>query len=280
MDRRETPWNGRVAHVSLKGKVEAERFVEGDYLTSINIRVPISDSPGGALQRELNFGERFCVLDEDGDLAFGFSERDGYVGWIDTKLFSLRDVPSATHVVQVPMTHGLQSPDIKDNRFTYTLSMGARLSVAEKDGRWAKVTTTAPIFVPEIHIRPIRTPETDPVAVAERLLGTPYLWGGNSAFGIDCSGLVQIACLACGIPCPGDSDQQEARLGHCVPNGTPPERGDLLFWRGHVAWVADESCILHANAHSMSVTFEDRKTAIARIMAQGDGPVTGHKRLG
>ena len=128
------------------------------------------------------------------------------------------------------------------------------------------------------NVSPINIQESDPVAVAERLLGAPYVWGGNSAFGIDCSGLVQIACHACGITCPGDSDLQMAQLGETLDPGTPPQRGDLLFWKGHVGWVSDSSTLLHANAHSMSVTHEPLQAAIERIAAQGD-PILRHARL-
>ena len=120
---------------------------------------------------------------------------------------------------------------------------------------------------------------TDPVAVAELFLGTHYLWGGNSRFGVDCSGLVQAGLLACGIACPGDSGDQERALGEDLPEDTPAKRGDLLFWKGHVAWVAGENLLLHANAYHMAVAFEPMDKAIARIISQGDGPVTSHKRL-
>ncbi len=131
-------------------------------------------------------------------------------------------------------------------------------------------------FVPKPHLRPLDRPFSDPVTVAQLFFGTPYLWGGNSVFGLDCSGLTQIACLACGIPCPGDSDMQEAELGQPTED---LRHGDLIFWKGHVAWVVDEQTILHANAHHMAVAYEPLGPAIARIEAQGDGKVTARKRL-
>ena len=171
------------------------------------------------------------------------------------------------------------------------ISFGTALEVVttHEKGRWAEVThlravpdghkSTHVDYIPTAHLRPVDQAEGDPVAVAERFLGTPYHWGGNSGFGIDCSGLVQAACLACGIPCPGDSDLQEAALGRTLPADAVLRRGDLLFWKGHVAWVAGPDLLLHANAHHMAVALEPLLPALARIEGQGDGPVTRRARL-
>jgi len=128
------------------------------------------------------------------------------------------------------------------------------------------------------HIAPISSVETDPASVAALYLDSPYLWGGNSRWGIDCSGLIQAACSACGIPCAGDSDHQEASLGELLPDGSLPQRNDVLFWKGHVALVWDEETLIHANAHAMACVLEPIEDALARI-EKTDGPVTAHRRL-
>ena len=134
-------------------------------------------------------------------------------------------------------------------------------------------------YVPQVHLSKIGALLPDPVSVAELFIGTPYLWGGNSRLGIDCSGLVQAALLAGGMPCPGDSDQQMAALGTLLAPGTAPQRGDLLFWKGHVAMVVDAKTIIHATGHPMAVVFEPLESAIDRIKAQEGLGVSAHKRL-
>ena len=142
-----------------------------------------------------------------------------------------------------------------------------------------KFIETAYGYIPTNHLSQLSNPETDPAKVALLYLGTPYLWGGNSRSGIDCSGLVQAAMSACRIACAGDSDQQLKSLGRDVEHGTDPERNDLLFWKGHVGLMVDDTTMIHANAHHMCVALEPVDAAIKRIAAQGDGDVTGHKRL-
>lgn len=273
MDRRETPANGRVAHLSLRGQVEAADFVEGE---AARVAVPLTDlcaAAGGARDRQVLMGARVTVLERHGGWAFVQARADGYVGYVVEG--ALGPDAAATHRVAVAATHLYPAANLK-LREVAALSFGARLTVVGLTDRWAE--TDAGLFVPAMHLAPEGTVEPDPVAVAELFLGTPYLWGGNSRAGIDCSGLAQAACLACGIPCPGDSDLQRARVGRALSDNEPGQRGDLVFWKGHVAIMTDAATILHANGAAMAVTREDYAAACARILAAGDGPVLARRR--
>lgn len=283
-DRRRLRFNGRVAHDSLRGKVEAARFTAGDACAVDTPRATIfASAEGGARDRELVLGEGFTVLDWRGPMAFGFATRDGHVGWVEAAAL-WPGAPAATHRVRARHSYAKATPELKTRDEALWLSHGARVTVTETRGAWSSIAMQGrdgprTLWMPTEHLAPVDSVAADPVTVAALYLGTPYLWGGNSSFGIDCSGLVQAALLTCGIPCPGDSDQQAAELGQTLPAGTPPQRGDLLFWAGHVALVADAEMLIHANAHHMGVTYEPIATAIARIAAQGDGVMTAHRRL-
>jgi cell wall-associated NlpC family hydrolase len=275
MDRRLTPANGRVAALNLKGKIDAEVFTDGELLqvhapTTTIWRDACEETP----DRELLFGDVFRVLEELDGFAFGQAEKDGYCGYV--RAGDLSQVTTSTHFVAVRSTHLYNGPGIKTPR-SMALSFASRLTIAEVHEKFA--VTTDGHYVPITHIRELGSVFSDPVEVAEIFLGTPYLWGGNSGFGLDCSALVQVSLMACGVPCPGDSDMQERSLGAPLGDAEPTRRGDLFFWKGHVAIAADAERIIHANAHRMSVNYERIDMALPRIEAAGDGPVTSRRRV-
>lgn len=269
MDRRLTPATDRVAHISLKGRITAERFTIGE---TLRVQAPLVDllrSPHGPRERQLFMGDTFTVIDRDHAHAFGFAEKDGYCGWLPET--ALGDSAAPTHWIASVGTHLYSEPRVQKAEFP--LPMGAKVRVLEQDAKFAKSDIG---YIPAPHLRPISDWLTDPVSVAEGFLGTPYLWGGNSREGIDCSGLVQIAHSACGISLPGDADLQEA-VGQAGQNDF--RRGDLLFWKGHVAIVVDADRVIHANGHTMSVAYEGIRACIERITAAEGLSVSSHRRL-
>lgn len=271
MDRRLTPFSGRVALQALRGQVEAV-FVPGE---AGAVAVPLADlcaSPFGARDRQVVLGEALVVIERRDGAVFVQMAKDGYCGWLEAG--AVGPALAATHWVAAVGTHLYPEPRVQA-RAVAALPFGARLMVTGLQGSWAEV---AGGFVPAMHLRALGEWCHDPVAVAEMFLGTPYLWGGNSRDGIDCSGLVQAALLACGRDCPGDSDQQ-AGIGTELAEGDALRRGDLVFWKGHVAMVVDGDRLIHANGHSMSVAHEGIAACIERIAAAGGGPVTARRRV-
>lgn len=269
-DPRLTPFSGRVAHIRLQGAIDAPAFTEGQMM---RLRAPLTDllrRPDGPRDRQLLRGARVCVIDQMGAIAYVQAEADGYCGWLPFQALT-QDHP-ITHRVTAPATHLYTGPDLKSPDHA-ALSLNASVQITRTAGGFAQ--TDDGFWIPRQHISQTAAPH--PVAVAESLLGAPYLWGGNSHSGLDCSALVQLALHACNTACPGDSDLQERALGPALPDGMPPLRGDLLFWRGHVAWVSAPDTILHANAHTMSVAYEPLSDAIARIAPES--PITAHIRL-
>jgi cell wall-associated NlpC family hydrolase len=259
--------------VDWHNRIDAESYVDP---RAHRIAAPLTDlcaAPDGARDRQLLFGARFDVIDQCEGWAFGMAD-DGYCGWLD--LGALAEWHPPTHWLAAPASHLYPAPDIKASPVG-ALSLCAAVVVTAAQGAW--VREIAGNWLPAAHLRPWGDRAADPVAVAESLLGTPYLWGGNSRAGLDCSGLVQIACRACGLACPADSDMQASRLGDPLAPEAPLRRGDLVFWKGHVGWMANETSLLHANAHHMAVAHEPLAVARARIIATGGGPVTQLRRI-
>jgi hypothetical protein len=270
-DPRTTPARHDLAARHLAGIVEAPRFVEGEAYEIGAPQAPVRSAPSheASLLTEALKGERLTIYDinEEG-WAWGQLVGDGYVGFVPASALCASG-PLPTHKVAALRTLVFPGASIKLPPME-TLSFGSRLVVARVDGPFA--ITASGGYVPTLHLTPMETMETDFVAVAERFLETPYLWGGKSSLGVDCSGLVQLALAACGVPCPRDSDMQERALGSAL---APPfqfeqwRRGDLVFWKGHVAIVRDETSLVHANAHHMAVAFEAIASSIARIRVAG-----------
>jgi cell wall-associated NlpC family hydrolase len=273
-----TPANGHAAAHELRGVVEATRYVKGTVRTVQQPLVNLSDAPRGGRASQLLFGESFRVIDERDGYAFGQCLRDGYCGYVLAGALARQEAP--THWVAVPATHLYPKPEVKAPP-EVALFFGSLVRVTSDQGAFQKVSTGH--FVPTQHLQRLRARFSDPVAVADMFLGTPYLWGGNSRWGLDCSGLVQQALAACGIDCPRDSDQQR-ELGREVAEDEPLRRGDLVFWRGHVGMMASETTLLHANAHHMAVAYESLAEARARIATSaaastGAGEIVARRRI-
>lgn len=275
LDPRTTLVRGGLASRALEGLVSAERFVEPSPMVAAS---PVAGlhraaDPGSEQLDQLLFGERFDVLDTAGDWAFGQARRDGYVGFVRSAELAPAAAAS-THRVAALRAYAFAEPNIK-SRPSGPYSLNALVAVEAHEGRFVR-GVGAGWFV-EAQLAPIGADfETDAATVAERFLGAPYLWGGRQSVGLDCSGLVQQALYACGRACPRDTDQQAAAFP--AVDRSEARRGDLVFWRGHVAILLDDARIIHANAHHMAVAIEKLDDAITRIAASDGGEPTGFRR--
>lgn len=267
LDRRLNAYRPDLADARLAGEVEASRFAEGEagaVAASVADVRPKPDLSAG-IDTQLLLGEPLRIFERRDGWAWVQAETDGYVGYIaEAELVS--PAQQTTHWVSQPRTFVYPEPDMKRPR-GQALSMGSRIAVVgEAETRGTRYLTLAGGgSVVAAHCAPLGTVASDDyVAIAARLLETPYLWGGKSAFGIDCSGLVQLSMMMVGRSAPRDSDMQAAGLGEEI-GFDQLRRGDLVFWKGHVAIMEDQGTMIHANGHTMSVAREGLKAAVERI---------------
>jgi hypothetical protein len=273
-DPRLTLARADLAASALEGLVEAARYAPTRAWQVRGASVALHRAPSAASERldELICGEIVDALDEAGDFVWGQARRDGYVGFIAAEALAPPG-PAPTHRVSAIRTYAFAEPSIKSAAIG-PFSLNALIHVeAETDG-FARAGAR---WFWRAHLAPIGVFQRDPAAIAERFLGAPYLWGGRTSLGLDCSGLVQQALYACGRACPRDTDQQAA-LGREIDPGAL-RRGDLVCWKGHIGMMLDETRLIHANAHHMTVAIEPLAEAAQRIVAGGYGAPTAHRRV-
>jgi len=273
-DRRLTLVRDGLADQRLEGRVPAQRFAAA---TPMQASAPIASIrkapvPDAEQEDQLAFGERFDVLFEVDGFAFGQARRDGYVGYVTADALSA-PVLAPTHRVSAIRSYGFSQPDIK-SAIVGLYSLNALVTVEAREGRFVRAARSG--WFIEGHLTPIGRGEDDYVAVAQRFLGAPYQWGGRESLGLDCSALVQQALAACNRACPRDTDLQREFFPEIAEGER--RRGDLVFWKGHVAILLDAHTILHANAHHMATAVEPLAEAIARIEASGVGAPLGYRR--
>ena len=280
VDPRLTPARPDLAAKYLEGKVAAERFVAGEELEITDAMAPVRCAPSSdaELATQALKGERAMIYDRNGEgWAWGQLLSDGYVGWLPDRALA-KAASKPTHKITALRTFAFPGASIKLPPAD-TLVMGSLVTILREQGPFA--ITREGWYLPRPHVGAIDGHFSDFVAVAEQFVGTPYLWGGKTSFGIDCSGLVQLALNAAGIGCPRDSDMQQDGLGRALDQSEAKKlrRGDLIFWKGHVAIVRDANTIVHANAHYMATVIENTRDAVARIKAAGS-EITSIRRLG
>jgi cell wall-associated NlpC family hydrolase len=280
LDPRLTPARPDLAAAHLRGQVEAARFVEGRrfFVCEGVVDLRRAPSPDAPVDTQALYGESVMLYEDEEGFGFVQLARDAYVGYI-SMLALAEGSPTVTHWLRVGRSFVYPAANMKLPVLA-ALPLNAGVEVIGEEGAYMRLATGG--FIYADHLIAANATEEDFVSVAERLIGAPYLWGGKSSLGVDCSGLVQVSLQAAGIEAPRDTDMQEKALGSSLTIGDDLQglrRGDLIFWKGHVGIMRSASELLHANGHHMLVASEPLVEARDRILAKSFGPIASIKRL-
>lgn len=279
LDPRRHVYRADLAAEHLRGTVKAERYVTGERRQVAASVLPLRRAPrfDATLDTEALHGETLTVYEEREGWAWVQLDHDGYVGYMPSEGL-VAPVAASTHRVSVLRTYVFPEPDSKVPPLAM-LSLNARVAVAEASGRFMPLASGG--FVYASHVVPLGAHADDFVTVAETFLGTPYLWGGRTSVGLDCSGLVQLAAATAGHEVPRDADMQEIEAGEEIAwrEGEALARGDLVFWEGHVGIMTSAQNFIHANAHHMVVEREPLREAADRIEAAIGLEISAVRRL-
>ena len=267
----------------LRDQIDAPRYAKGQIMQICTPTAPLFAAPraDGPLQSEFLLGEEVLVVEQTEEgWSWGQNLSDGYVGYLTSDALT-SDVQAVTHQISALRSFVYAAATIKLQPLQ-VLSFGAKLAITDTQDQFSRLATGGYIFSSDL------TPLTDgsqnkdlqdPAAFAAYFLHSPYLWGGRSSLGVDCSGLIQLALQACGIKAPRDSDQQERALGHEIADTNSLHRNDLVFWKGHVGLMLDQEHLLHASGHHMHVVIEPLAEARSRILQKTGHDLTSCKRL-
>lgn len=274
-DRRIHAVRPDLADISMADAHFSAHYAKAVELNCAIAGAPVRESAALTAQAvtQLLRGESFHALDITGEWVWGFCGHDGYVGYVRRDALDICE--AATHRVIAPTAPIFAEPDIK-SRILEQWPAGSRLAGTEQ----GSFCVSAEGCVHLRHVAPIDHLERDWVAVGERYLGEPYVWGGRGHGGVDCSGLVQIALARCGISVPRDTDMQREGVGRPIPEDEALRRGDLIFFPGHVGMMTDEANLLHANAFWMATVVEPLADVIDRLKPSYDDPVIARRRIG
>lgn len=275
-DKRTTPIRGDLADIKLAGKLFAPHYAVPMIRTGIAPVTEIHAEPHMTSMpvSSLMHGEEFAVLDVAGEWAWGYCLHDDYLGYL--RFADLGDDFTATHMVSAPATLLVATPSIKAPVLA-RYPMGAQIVCGEAS-ECGKFLACEGGWIPSVHLSEPGKVEGSPADLAENLVGVPYSWGGRSGNALDCSGLVQLVFGLKGIKAPRDADMQQAGFGEELSEDQALQRGDLVFFPGHVGIMADESNLIHSNGAAMAVSIEPLEAATARF-AEHVKPVLARKRV-